>query len=151
MSTGSHDLLRVIDTDLSVLMDVDNQLRQDVPGTEGWQDSAFGMTDSLLDVELDPDLYLVAVYLEASAWSTSGDKRVQDRRRCVAIAIRRGRSRARCRAGGCFYQRGPGFDQRIPAPFEGLDPLGLGPHRRARNPKHKCLLLQASGVSDHST
>lgn len=227
MSTRRHDLLRVIDTDLSALTELDNRLRQDVPGTEGWQDTAAGVADSLRDDELDPDLYLVAVdrhtgsydgiirvwmrqavpklgfigvvrplrrtrlaamllgevadrlarrgvqfiatstdvtnaashtmarrqggIPKASAWSTSGDKRVQHRRRSMPSAVRRGRSRHWCRSGGCRNQPRPGFDQHVPLRLKGLDPLGFGAHRRARNPKYERLLLQTAGIGDHST
>ncbi|MBA2695482.1 MAG: GNAT family N-acetyltransferase [Ornithinimicrobium sp.] len=56
----SYDLVSARHTDLTALCALDNQIRQDIPGTSGWAGTVTEMAESLDDGQFDPALYVVA-------------------------------------------------------------------------------------------
>lgn len=54
------DLVSARHTDLDRLCALDNQIRADIPGTNGWAGTVADLADSLDDDEFDPALYVVA-------------------------------------------------------------------------------------------
>ena len=61
ISTGRHDLREVTACDLDRVTALDNAVRAQIPGSEGWQGTVSDLQESLEDDEFDPQLYLVAV------------------------------------------------------------------------------------------
>jgi ribosomal protein S18 acetylase RimI-like enzyme len=57
-----YELMRATDADPDRWRRLDDTLRQDVPGADGWRnDPARFIADTVADPEFDPDLYLIAV------------------------------------------------------------------------------------------
>lgn len=57
---GSHHLVPVTELDPAAVAELDNAVREDIPGTQGWQGTAGDLEETLADPELDPELYLIA-------------------------------------------------------------------------------------------
>lgn len=57
---AGYDLVSARHTDLTALCALDNQIRQDIPGTSGWAGTVTELAESLDDEEFDPALYVVA-------------------------------------------------------------------------------------------
>lgn len=77
-STGRHDLREVTDCDLDQVTALDNAVRAQIPGSEGWEGTVSDLRESLVDDEFDPRLYLVAVHHDTGDYD--GLVRVWDRR-----------------------------------------------------------------------
>lgn len=57
---ASHRLVSVDNCDLTAAVELDNAIRNDIPGTELWAGAEADLRDTLSDPEFDPDLYLIA-------------------------------------------------------------------------------------------
>ena len=91
-----HRLISVRDADLERVVNLDNALRDEIPGSSGWLGTVADLRAELSDDDFDPELYLVAEH--ASTGSYDGLVRVWNRRPtprlgCVAVRSewRRGR------------------------------------------------------------
>lgn len=56
----THRLLSVIDADPTAVVDLDNTLRHDIPGTAGWRGTVTDLREDLDSAAFEPELYLVA-------------------------------------------------------------------------------------------
>lgn len=74
----SHRLVGVDRCDLDRVVDLDNALRADIPGSRAWQGTTTDLSESLDDAEFDPALYLIAAHRQTDAYD--GLIRVWDRR-----------------------------------------------------------------------
>lgn len=55
-----HRLIPVDRCDLSRVVDLDNSVRADIPGTRAWEGSLVDLMETMADDEFDPDVYLIA-------------------------------------------------------------------------------------------
>lgn len=55
-----HRIVSVVELDPETVADLDNAIRADIPGTQGWVGTGAQLTDSLDDPDFDAALYLVA-------------------------------------------------------------------------------------------
>ncbi len=76
--SNSHRLLPVDSCDLNRVVDLDNTIRADIPGTRAWRGTLTDLSETLDDPDFDPALYLVAVH--AHTGSYDGLIRVWNRR-----------------------------------------------------------------------
>lgn len=61
VTAPTHTLEPVTSCDLGQVVDLDDAVRRQIPGCEGWRGTLEDLRESLADDELDPDLYRVAV------------------------------------------------------------------------------------------
>ncbi|MFC8801231.1 GNAT family N-acetyltransferase [Promicromonospora sp. NPDC057138] len=66
--SDTHRLVPVTECDLARVTALDNEVRQSVPGCEGWSGTVADLRGTLEDDEFDPDLYLVAVHRKTGAY-----------------------------------------------------------------------------------
>lgn len=64
-----HAFVRADTVDADRLRLLDDELRQDVPGTDGWQWSAEDFREETFNPAFDPELYLVAVDTASDAYA----------------------------------------------------------------------------------
>lgn len=57
---AQHRIVSVAELDPEIVADLDNAIRADIPGTQGWVGTGAQLKDSLDDPDFDPALYLVA-------------------------------------------------------------------------------------------
>lgn len=62
VQSENHDLVPVLGCDLARVVELDNTVRHQIPGTQGWAGSLADLRDELADDEFDPQLYLIAVH-----------------------------------------------------------------------------------------
>lgn len=62
-----HELLPVTACDLQAVTDLDNAVRAQIPGAEGWRGTVADLEETLTDDEFDPELYLVAVHRDSGS------------------------------------------------------------------------------------
>lgn len=74
---GSHHLVPVTELDPAAVAELDNAVREDIPGSQGWQGTAVDLEETLADPEFDPELYLIA--RDAASGSLDGLVRVWNR------------------------------------------------------------------------
>lgn len=94
-----HRLVPVTELDLAAVVDLDNAVREDIPGTAGWRGTVADLEETLADPEFDPQLYLVAQDRESGG--LDGLVRVWDRDpmpRLGCLAVRRPWRRTRVAA-----------------------------------------------------
>lgn len=65
--TIGHRLVQVTSLDAEAVARLDNEIRGDIPGTEGWHSTGAELMESLDDPEFDSELYLVAQHLETGS------------------------------------------------------------------------------------
>lgn len=68
VTSADHELVRITGCDLTAVTDLDNAVRAQIPGTEGWVNSVPGLQESLEDDEFDPELYLIAVHRHTGSY-----------------------------------------------------------------------------------
>jgi len=88
--SDAHRLLPVDCCDLDRVVDLDNTIRADIPGTRAWRGTIADLSESLEGPDFDPALYLVAVH--AHTGSYDGLIRVWNRRPwprlgCVGVRV----------------------------------------------------------------
>ncbi len=66
--SSSHRLLPVDRCDLTRVVDLDNTIRVDIPGTRTWRGTLADLSESLDDSDFDPALYLVAVHEKTGSY-----------------------------------------------------------------------------------
>jgi len=76
--SNTHRLRPVDGCDLNRVVDLDNTIRADIPGTRAWRGTLADLSETLDDSDFDPALYLVAV--QAQTGSYDGLIRVWNRR-----------------------------------------------------------------------
>lgn len=59
-----HRLLSVTEFDAEAVAALDNAIRADIPGTQGWAATGTQLLESLDDPDFDPDLYRIALHPE---------------------------------------------------------------------------------------
>lgn len=64
----THELRSVTGCDLTRVVELDDAIRQQIPGCEGWHGTVDDLRESLADDEFDPDLYLVAVHRRSGSY-----------------------------------------------------------------------------------
>lgn len=62
VQSDDHDLVPVLDCDLARVVELDNTVRHQIPGTKDWTGSVEDLRRELDDDEFDPGLYLIAVH-----------------------------------------------------------------------------------------
>lgn len=60
IASTAHRLLPLDRCDLPRVVELDNAIRADIPGTETWSGTLEDLQESLADDEFDPELYLIA-------------------------------------------------------------------------------------------
>lgn len=74
---SQHRFIPVTDLDVDAVTALDNTIRADIPGTEGWHGTVAELQETLEDPELDPALYRIAQH--AKTGSLDGLIRVWNR------------------------------------------------------------------------
>lgn len=62
----AHRIVSVTSLDADAVAELDNRIRNDIPGTEGWMGTGAQLIESLADPEFDPALYRVAQHEESA-------------------------------------------------------------------------------------
>ncbi len=104
--SSSHRLLPVDRCDLTRVVDLDNTIRVDIPGTRTWRGTLADLSESLDDSDFDPALYLVAVHEKTGSYD--GLIRVWNRLpwpRLGCLGVRFPWRRTRLSRGPCFRGR----------------------------------------------
>lgn len=86
---SQHEILAVTQCKADAVAELDNAVRADIPGTEGWVGTSTQLLESLDDPDFDPDLYRVAQHRVTGA--LDGLIRVWNRHReprlgCVGVS-----------------------------------------------------------------
>lgn len=68
ITSATHDLRSVAVCDLRRVVDLDDAVRQQIPGCEEWRGTVAELRETLGDDEFDPALHLVAVHRESGSY-----------------------------------------------------------------------------------
>lgn len=88
--SAAHRLLPVDRCDLDRVVDLDNTIRADIPGTRAWRGTLADLSKSLDDADFDPALYLVAVHARTGSYDgliRIWNRRPQPRLGCVGVRV----------------------------------------------------------------
>lgn len=68
ITSPAHELVPVLDCDLAQVVDLDNAVRHQIPGTEAWTGTVADLRDQLDDDQFDSELYLIAVHRDTGSY-----------------------------------------------------------------------------------
>ncbi len=88
ITSNTHRLLPVTECDLARVVELDDLVRQQIPGCLDWTGTVADLRESLQGDDFDPRLYLIAVHRQSGSYDgliRVWDKRPRPRLGCIGV------------------------------------------------------------------